>query len=458
MNKKTQIAKLVLLSLVFGAVLLSSCKRKGCTDPNATNYDAKAKKSDPDDPCIYPTIANNYSGMTTTEVEYDGVNYTQITGSITENNTLDASTNWLISGGVFVDNGVTLTIDAGTTIKTANDGTTPFLSIKQGGKITACGTSSSPIIFTPVSSTPMPGDWGGIILNGYASINTGTTAEGEGGTGTYGGNDDADNSGSMCYVRVEYAGKILGTDNELNGFSFNGVGSSTSLHHLQAYRGSDDGFEFFGGTASIKHCISTGNQDDSFDWTQGWRGNAQFLIVEQNADAGDRGFEGDNNSSNNAATPISNPTMSNITLIGEDDGDASNQGMKLRVGTKGSFYNCVVTGFPKRGIQVEHDATIDNMNNQSLVVKNSIVDNVNPFVFTSSAGNDTTVTNMLNQAGYNNTTANDGSISTFLNGYIGSSSSNAFDPTTLGSWFDAATYIGAVESGNDWTSGWSKSL
>lgn len=442
---------------MIGSFTLTSCKKKGCTDPNATNYNSKAKKDDPDNPCTYD-ISETYPGMTTSQVDYNGTTYTQITGTITENNTLDASTNWLLSGGVFVSSGVTLTIDAGTTINTADDGTTPFLSIMQGGKIAACGTSSSPIIFTPASTNPTPGDWGGIIVNGYASINTGTTAEGEGGTGIYGGTNDADNSGSMCYIRVEFAGKILGTDNELNGFSFNGVGSGTSVNHLQAYRGSDDGFEFFGGTVNIKHCVSTGNQDDSFDWTQGWRGNAQFLVVEQNSDAGDRGFEGDNNSSNNNATPISNPTISNVTLIGVDDGDASNQGMKLRVGTKGSFYNCIVTGFPKRGVQVEHDATISNMNGQTLVLESSMIDNTNPFVFTSSAGNDTTVTNMFDDALNNNATAIDGSLVTFLSNYIGTSTTNAFDPTSLGTWFESATYIGAVQTGSDWTSGWTRAL
>lgn len=455
---KKQIVKISIMSLMIGSLTLVGCSKKGCTDPNAINYNSKAKKEDPDNPCTYDPVIEEYPGMTTSEVEFNGTIYTQITGTITENNTLDAATDWLISGGVFVDNGATLTIGAGTTIHAANDGTTPFLSISQGGMINACGTASSPIIFTPASSNPMPGDWGGIIVNGYATINSGTTAEGEGGTGIYGGSNDSDNSGTLCYVRVEFAGKILGTDNELNGFSFNGVGSETTAHHLQAYRGSDDGFEFFGGTVNIKHCVSTGNQDDSFDWTQGWRGNGQFLVVEQNTDAGDRGFEGDNNSSNNNATPISNPTLSNITLIGADDGDASNQGMKLRVGTKGSFYNCIITGFPKRGVQVEHDATISNMNNQTLVMASSLIDNTNPFVFTSSVGNDTTVSNMFTDVSNNNTTATDGSITTFLNGLVGTSLNNAFDPTSIDSWFDAASYIGAIESGNDWTSSWTRSL
>lgn len=453
MINKKQIRKIGLLSITLGLLFFTSCQKKGCTDPNATNYNEKARKDD--GTCSY--LQNN-TGMDTATVSYNGVSYLQITGTITQDNTLSVGTNWLLSGGVFVDEGVTLTIEAGTTINTADDGTTPFLSIKQGGKLNACGTASAPIVFTPASSNPIPGDWGGIIVNGYATINSGSTAEGEGGTGIYGGTNDLDNSGTLCYIRVEYAGKILGTDNELNGFSFNGVGSGTSLHHLQAYRGSDDGFEFFGGTVSIKHCVSSGNQDDSFDWTQGWRGNAQFLVVEQNTDAGDRGFEGDNNSSNNNASPISNPTMSNITLIGVDDGDASNQGIKLRVGTKGSFYNCVITGFPKRGVQVEHNVTIANMNSQSLMMKNSVIDNTNPFVFTSSVGNDTTVTNMFNNVVNNNATAIDGSLVNFLSGFVGTQTTNAFDPTSLGSWFDAATYIGAVEAGNDWTVAWTKAL
>jgi hypothetical protein len=103
-----------------------------------------------------------------------------------------------------------------------------------------------------------------------------------------------DNSGVMKYVRVEYAGKILGTDNELNGFSFNGVGNSTVLEHLQAYKGSDDGFEFFGGTVNLKWAVSTGNSDDSFDWTHGWRGKGQFWVVQQDAVTGDNGMECDN--------------------------------------------------------------------------------------------------------------------------------------------------------------------
>ncbi len=432
-------------------MIAPSC-RKGCTDPNATNYDEKAKKDD--GTCVLP------ASTWYTEVTYGGNTYYQVAGTITENQTMDASHDWLLSGGVFVDDGVTLTIEAGTNVYAADDGTVPFLSVMQGGTINACGTATAPIVFTPVKANPAPGDWGGIIINGKAPINTGTTAEGEGNTGTYGGTNSADNSGTLCYVRVEYAGKILGTDNELNGFSFNGVGSGTTLHHLQAYRGSDDGFEFFGGTASMSYAVSSGNQDDSFDWTHGWSGNGQFWVVEQNTDGGDRGIEGDNNGSDNSASPYTNPTISNVTLIGVDDGDASNQGVKFREGMKGNFYNFVITGFPKRGVQVEHDITITNLEANSLTFNNSIVDNANPFVYTSSAGNDTSsfITNTFDDAGYNNSSATDGSLVGFLSGYVGTTATGAIDPTTLGSWFTAGTFVGAVETSNNWTTGWTKAL
>jgi len=448
--KKSTLGLMILAGGLLGTV--TSCK-KGCTDVTATNYDPDAKKDDKDNPCVYDPSAS-----WTESVEIGGKTYKKVTGTITSDQTITAADNWLLSGGVFVASGATLTIEAGSTIHTADDGTTPFLSIKQGGKVMATGTASLPIVFTPISDNPQPGEWGGIIINGKAPINAGVTAEGEGGTGTYGGTDANDNSGTLKYVRVEYAGKILGTDNELNGFSFNGVGSGTTLEYLQAYKGSDDGFEFFGGTASLKYAVSTGNQDDSFDWTHGWSGNGQFWVVEQSTVGGDRGIEGDNLGDNNAATPYSNPTVTNVTLIGTDDGDDSNQGLKLREGMKGNFYNFVVTGFPKRGCQVEHNITISNMANAELNFKNSIIDNVSPFKFTSSAGNDTTVTNMFTMASYNNQTATDGSLVGFLNGYVGTSATGGFNTSSLGSWFTAVSYIGAVESSNDWTASWTKEM
>jgi hypothetical protein len=272
----------------------------------------------------------------------------------------------MLSGGVLISNGVTLSIDAGTNI-TADETTTAFLSIQQGSKINAVGTPTNPIVFT--SPSQVPGSWGGIIINGYADINTGETAEGEGGTGTYGGSNDSDNSGVIQYVRVEYAGKILGTDNELNGFSFNGVGSGTIVDHIQAYKGADDGIEFFGGTVNVRYAVSTDNGDDSFDWTHGWRGTGEYWYAEQ-LTQGDRGIEADNNGDDNTATPYSNPTLSKITLIGFND-DGLNTGMRLREGTKGTISDVLVYGFPNYGIRVSEQTTFDNVTNNELTLSNS---------------------------------------------------------------------------------------
>ena len=143
-----------------------------------------------------------------------------------------------------------------------------------------------------------------------------------------------------------------------------------------------------------------------------------------------------------------------------DDGDGLNQGTKFREGMKGNFYNFVVTGFPKRGVQVEHDVTISNLEANTLSFNNSIVDNINPFVYTSSFGNDTSsfIINTFDDASYNNNFASDGSLTGFLNGFIGVQAAGAIDPTTLGSWFTSGNFIGAVDAANNWTSGWTRAL
>jgi hypothetical protein len=393
---KLKRSTIVTMALVGGLMVVApSCKKKGCMDATATNYDPEAEKDDKDNPCVFPDWY--------TIVDVNGTSYNQVTGTITGNRTMDAASNWLLSGGVFVGDGATLTIEAGTMVKTADDGTVPFLSVSQGGTINACGTASAPIVFTPMTSTPAPGDWGGIILNGYANINTGATAEGEGGTGTYGGTDNADNSGSLCYVRVEYAGKLLSTDNELNGFSFNGVGSATTLNHLQAYKGADDGIEFFGGAANLSNAVSTGNQDDSFDWTHGWIGTGTNWIVEQDPANGDRGIEADNNGDNNAATPMSKPTLSKITLTGRGAAEGKD-GMKLREGTAGLISNVLIDGF-KDAVDIQHDVTVANVTSGDLDLSNITANNcTNNFSISATVGTDSTnaateATNAVNGSG-----------------------------------------------------------
>jgi len=323
--------------------------------------------------CKEDPIEPNNKTYTITDVEIGGESYKKLEGIINDDLSLNLSENWLLSGGVFVDEGSNLTITNGGIVHTDVDVTT-FLSVKQGGSVFIEGTQNNPVVFTPLKDNPTYGDWGGIIINGRATLNTGLTAEGEGGTGIYGGEDDNDNSGVLRYVRVEYAGKILGTDNELNGFSFNGVGDGTTVEYIQAYKGSDDGIEFFGGTVNVRYAVSTHNQDDSFDWTHGWRGKGQYWVAQQGPDGGDRGIEADNNGDDNTLEPYSNPTLCNVTLIGVDDGDGLNTGMRLREGTKGKIYNAYVTGFPKYGVRVSEEVTLNNVTNGELFVSNSLVE------------------------------------------------------------------------------------
>lgn len=323
--------------------------------------------------CRPEPVEPNTQTYVITDVNINGENYKKLEGIINENLSLDLNEKWLLSGGVFVDENAKLTINEGGIVYADTEVTT-FLSIKQGGEMFIQGESTNPIVFTPLTDNPTYGDWGGIIVNGYATINTGFNAEGEGGTGIYGGDNDGDDSGILRYVRVEYAGKVLGTDNELNGFSFNGVGDGTIIEYIQAYKGSDDGIEFFGGTVNVRYAVSTHNQDDSFDWTHGWRGKGQYWLVQQGPDGGDRGIEADNNGDDNLLEPYSNPILSNLTLIGVDDGDGLNTGMRLREGTKGKIFNTYVTGFPKYGIRVSDEVTLQNVENGELFVANSLVE------------------------------------------------------------------------------------
>lgn len=386
----------------------------------------------------------------------NGQDVIRITGNINRDITLSQLTDfeWLVSGSSFVIGDATLSIAEGVTVYfDAESSATSLIAVQQGAKINAVGTAMNPIVLTSSNSisgsatAPDGGDWGGLVVNGRAAINIGSSAEGEGGSGTYGGSDDADNSGSLRYIRLEFAGRVIGVDNELNGFSFNGVGSATTIEFIQSYFGEDDGIEFFGGTANVKWAVSTASRDDSFDWTHGWRGNGQFWVVEQIAGRGDRGIEADNLGDDNAATPFSEPTIANITLIGSDGNGAGNNttGMRLREGTKGKLHNAIVTGFQSRGVRVSDTQTEANFTDGSLTLTNSIV-----------FDNDDNVRNFDGVAtGWATTNSNttDGSAVSLTNA-VGVVTAGALDPTTLNAWFSAATFVGAVDPAANWLTGW----
>jgi hypothetical protein len=285
-----------------------------------------------------------------------------VTGEI--NGTVNWTSNnyYVLRGAVFVREGGTLNIAAGTRV-IGEAGSVGTLVVLRGGRLNAIGTRTAPIVFTSdqAPGNRARGDWGGIILNGRAPVNLeGGEGAGEGDTGVYGGNDPNDSSGSMRYVRVEFGGTEFSPDNELNGIAFQGVGRGGSYEFIQAHMSRDDAFEWFGGTADIRYAVASNAADDSFDWTFGWSGRAQFVAITQRGDDADNGIEADGNEFNNGALPRSNPIIYNATLCGDPDrveGGEGPRGANFRRGTAFTMRNFLVTGFKSTGFQISDAAT-----------------------------------------------------------------------------------------------------
>ncbi|MFM2231217.1 MAG: hypothetical protein RL607_2475 [Bacteroidota bacterium] len=273
----------------------------------------------------------------------------EISGNITTSKTY-AYGNYTLKGIVKVQNGATLTFEAGSTITCDKNNGDNALVIENGSKLVINGTESSPVVFTEVSK--VPGSWGGIIMYGDAPVKVlggGTTATSEDGLSyTYGGTNPTHSSGSLRYVRIEYAGKKLadGTK-ELNGFSFYAVGSGTVLDHLVSYKGADDGFEFYGGTVSLTNAISYGNFDDSFDWQDGWQGQNNTNWLAYQVTKGNFGIEIESSSNNNSYYP----KFTNITLkraagcVPEVAGAIEIDAIQFKKEGNGDFSNVVIDGY-----------------------------------------------------------------------------------------------------------------
>jgi hypothetical protein len=316
-----------------------------------------------------------------------------VTGDITANTTWYADTTYTLKGFIHVTSGATLTIQAGTTIKGDEQSA---LFVLRGAKILAVGRADAPIVMTSSKAvgSRRAGDWGGLIIIGNATTNK-TTAnpevEGTGTDGTAvvngknytltygGGTNDADDSGELRYVRVEFAGFAPRANQELNSFTFAAVGSGTRLSYLQALYGLDDAFEFFGGTADAHHLVSYETGDDHFDMSEGFRGRLQYLVglqsqtvninplPGQNVASDPQGIENDGCDGagcNNGfdSTPLNTPVVANFTLIGTGDinvgaGSSGGLGMVLRRGTGGYYVNGVIARWPRAAMSVRDSAT-----------------------------------------------------------------------------------------------------
>ena len=416
----------------------------------------------------------------------------ELTGTVTSDTTLTIGNVYALSGAVFVGQDVgpdtsnpnpvssaELTIQAGVTVFGVDP--TDFLVVNRGSKINALGTESSPIVLTSdedlngANVGDERGQWGGLIINGRAPINScadpsqpsSCETSGEGGTGNYGGDDAADDSGVLNFVRVQHAGFEITTDNELNGIAFQGVGNGTDVDFVQVHANDDDGVEFFGGTVDVSHVVLTGVDDDALDWVAGWKGSAQYVLV-VGSGVGDNGFEADSNSSNNDITPRSNPIISNFTLVGAPTEDL---GLQIRVGTGGVLVNGVVANWDEGCLDVDDAATLaliqpapadvasDGVNDDDLQIDGTFFGCSNPF---DDLGNDgsvdiTTAFGSGITTGTSSLVAGGGSTTAILNG-AAENAVTPVDPTSLDSSLDAVTQIGAVGTpGDNWFSGWTKS-
>ncbi len=313
-----------------------------------------------------------------------------ITGDVTSNRTLYRDTTYTLRGFVHVTNGATLTIEPGTKILGDYNTLGSSLFIMRGAKINAQGTKELPIVFTSsrAAGQRQPGDWGGLIIIGNGLLNRTGTIEIEGtgtATGTApgtnypviysGGTNNADDSGVLKYVRVEFAGFAPALNQELNSFTFAAVGSGTRVSYVQALGGLDDAYEFFGGAVDVDHAVSYETGDDHFDMSTGYQGRLQYIVAFQStvltprngagSPASDpQGIENDGCESATGSgctagynsTPFTTPVVANFTLVGTGDvatsGSSGGVGMMLRRGTGGWYVNGIVARYPRAGVSL----------------------------------------------------------------------------------------------------------
>lgn len=330
-------------------------------------------------------------------------------GDITGNTTFYNDTIYYINGYVYVKNNATLTIQPGTIIKgNANKAT---LIVTRNGKIEANGTKNQPIVFT--SSKPAgqrsKGDWGGLVILGKATINRPTdcstcpgaaiaaaeagiqnAVEGDvdntAGDALYGGTDDNHNAGTLRYVRIEYAGTVITPGNEINGLTMGAIGKQTKIEYVQVSFADDDAFEWFGGNADAKYLVSYRNVDDDLDVDFGFSGKVQYAIVMRDSllyDIGagptTNGFESDNDGSGSEAKPFTDPTFSNITVLGPlANGTAltySNSfqnGARIRRNSSTSIFNSIFMGW-NDALFIDGARSVNKHQNDTLMYKNNLL-------------------------------------------------------------------------------------
>lgn len=408
---------------------------------------------------------------------------------------------YTLKGWVYIADGAELTIEPGTVIK-GDKTTKAALITERGGRLIAKGTAEEPIVFTSAQPKGMrrPGDWGGVILCGKAENNQ-QEMQIEGGPRTrHGGSDNADNSGMLSYVRIEFAGYPFATDKEINGLTLGSIGSGTQVDHIQVSYSNDDSFEWFGGTVSAKYLVAYKGWDDDFDTDNGFSGNVQFGLAIRDSRIADvsqsNGFESDNCADGSAVAPWTSATFSNITFVGPKL-DASfrntsdyitggnyfpNNGsslgkfqaaMHIRRNSRLNCVNSLAIGYPVGIILDNEKGDTQGAATQGLLKLQNIW-----FAGMDITGSDfnkvykdelydySTKTTDASRRSFSSTfflaqpgNRVSGSWSDLVegNGYTPLANSPLLTAATysgLGSWFAAANYIGAFGANDNWLGGW----
>ena len=413
---------------------------------------------------------------------------------------------YLLKGWVYIANGAELTIEPGTVIK-GDKGTKASLIVERGGKLMAKGTATAPIVFTSAQpkGNRKPGDWGGLIICGKAKNNQ-KEMQIEGGPRTkHGGEDNADNSGVLSYVRIEFAGYPFEKDKEINGLTFGSVGSGTQVDHVQVSYSNDDSYEWFGGQVNCKYLVAFKGWDDDFDTDNGFAGKVQFGLVVRDSKIADtsqsNGFESDNCADGSAVSPYTTATFSNITFVGPKmdagflnsvdyiTGGSMNPGngsalgkfqsaMQIRRNSRLSCYNSVALGYPiglildnqkgdTQGAATAGKLHVNNVWFAGMDVvgsdANKIYDDVlvtgyneksKPILDTKQKSFSSTW--FMNQKG-NKVLKEIVELGMESNGYMpkaGSALLTAALFSGLDSWFNPVSYIGAFSAGDTWLEGW----
>lgn len=426
-----------------------------------------------------------------------------VTTNITSDTTWTSDNVYHMSGFITVD-GATLTIEAGTVIKSAaGTGTdATALIISQTGTINAIGFPSAPIIFT-AEADPMDGSWGpengnawgGLIILGNAPINSDRNknnfAEGSTITDTvegipeflpeasrvFGGTDPEDSSGILSYVSIRFGGSELAQDAEINGLTLGGVGRGTQIDHIEVFANSDDSIEFFGGTVDVKYAVAAYGGDDGFDYDQGWEGRGQFWVyiggpVANSKFEPDNGGEHDGETSFNAGRNIGGGTIYNATYVGNGDSGAA---LRIRDNAYAVYKNSIFTGWPT-GIRIEADSGMRIPGNGETASLIDITNNLWDFdaVDLSHGDEDDSLgaggSNLDDNEAFLADAANNNTVEAALLGGISRTADGGFDPRPqAGSpaltnaladlpegddFFDDVDYQGAFSKDDNWLAGW----